>query len=157
MSDQKKPKKQEQGDKAAGPNGWSFAIEVTRGFFGLLNTGRIFPAFMLLIIAIMGLVAWRLPESELASVVIAFFDAMSSSSAIALTLLLASNVGWFALFNRQKRMYERELERMAEIRSKLFHLGVQQVLIKDHRSSTDEQSECYILPDLAKEREKGKL
>lgn len=130
------------------PNGWSFATEVAKGIFGLLNTGRIIPAFGILILCIVGLAVWRLPESDLAKVSIAFFDYLSSSAGIAYTLLFSTNVGWLWLLKRQKQIYEKEMDRLADMRSKLFHLGADQVLIKNHRSSNGEQREGYILPDM---------
>lgn len=128
--------------------GWDFARDFAGGVFGLLNNGRIFPAFGLLILSLMGLVAWRLPEAELAGLVRDFFFVLRSSFGVMLALFVGSNLMWFWLSNRQKRIYENEIGRLSEIRSRLLHKGADIVQIKDHRSSNGEQKEGYILPDV---------
>lgn len=125
--------------------GWHFARDFSAGFFGLVNTGRIFPAFGLLLLAIMGLIVWRLPETDLAHVIESFFDVLRSSVALAIGLLVITNIVWFILFMKQKRIYENEINRLSDIRSELFHLGSDQVLIKNHRTSTGSQVESYIV------------
>lgn len=126
--------------------GWNFARDFSAGIFGLLNTGRVFPAFGLLLLGIMGLVVWKLPESDLAHVVDGFFNVLRSSFALAFSLLVLSNIVWFILFMKQKRIYENEINRLSDIRSDLFHLGGNQVLIKNHRTSNGSPPESYILP-----------
>lgn len=128
------------------PNSWSFAIEVARGIFGLINSGRIYPAFGLLLLSLSGLVIWRLPEADLARVTIAFLDVLAGSTGLAYVLFAASNIAWYLLFQKQKRIYDKEIDRLAAIRKDLFHLGVNQVLIENHRSSDGEQKESYIIP-----------
>jgi len=128
--------------------GWHFARDFSAGIFGLLNTGRIFPVFGLLLLVIAGLVVWRLPESDIVYVIDSFFNVLRSSSAFAISLLALSNIAWFILFRKQKNIYENEINRLADIRSDLFHLGSDQVFIKNHRTSNGSQAESYILPDL---------
>lgn len=141
----KKPKESEAARKYGG---WDFGRDFFSGVFGLLNSGRIFPAFGVLILALMGLVVWRLPESELASLAREFFGVLRSSFGLAMSLLVASNLMWAWLFKRQKRIYENEIDRLVEIRSELLHQGSNIIPIKNHRSSDGEQIEGYILPDV---------
>jgi hypothetical protein len=128
-------------------SGWHFARDFFTGIFGLVNSGRVFPAFGLLLLAIMGLIVWRLPESDLGHVVERFFDFLGSSVFFVIILLVLTNVLWLILFRKQKRIYENEINRLSDIRKDLFHLGSNQVLISNHRSSTGSQVETYILPD----------
>lgn len=146
-----KPKKSDKSTKNKPTyGGWEFARDFSSGVFGLLNTGRVFPAFGLLILVLMGLVVWRLPETELALVVKDFLNLLRSSVALAFVLLVTSNLTWFILFRKQKRIYENEINRLADIRSNLLHLGHERVQIDDHRSSDGVQAESYIFPDTIK-------
>ncbi len=130
-----------------GYGGWEFARDFSAGIFGLLNTGRIFPAFGLLLLVIFGLIVWRLPDTDLAFVIGDFFDVLRSSTALAFGLFASSNVVWLVLFRKQKRIYENEINRLSDIRRDLFHLGNDQVLIEKHRTSNGSHVESYILPD----------
>lgn len=127
--------------------GWHFARDFFSGIFGLFNTGRAFPAFGLLLLAITGLIVWRLPESDIAHVIESFFALLQSTTALVFGLLVLTNIVWFVLSRKQKRIYENEINRLSNIRSDLFHLGHDQVLIKNHRTSTGSQAESYILPN----------
>lgn len=128
--------------------GWDFARDFSNGLFGLFNTGRIFPAFGVLLFMIMALVLYRIPESDLAGVIEGFFSFLQSSTAMAYFLFFASNVGWLRLHKRQERLYQAEIDRMAAIRKELMHGGESKTLIQQHRSSDGEQSEGYLLPQL---------
>lgn len=140
-----KPKKQPKAPETYG--GWHFARDFSSGLFGLLNSGRVFPAFGLLILVLMGLLLWRLPEASLVPVIDGFFGVLRSSFALVLCLLLSSNAVWFVLFRKQKRIYENEISRLSNIRSDLLHLGNNQVRIENHRSSEGGQAESYLFPD----------
>lgn len=128
--------------------GWDFARDFSNGLFGLFNTGRIFPAFGVLLFMIMALVLYRIPDSDLAGVIEGFFSFLQSSTALAYFLFFASNVGWLRLHKRQERLYQAEIDRMAAIRKELMHGGESKTLIQQHRSSDGEQSEGYLLPQL---------
>lgn len=127
--------------------GWHFARDFSTGVFGLLNTGRVFPAFGLLILVLMGLIIWKLPESDVAAALSGFFEFLRSSFTFAITLLVSSNTVWYLLYKKQKRLYEAETKRLSDGRSELLHLGSDQVIIVNHRSSEGAQAESYILPD----------
>lgn len=137
--------------------GWHFARDFSAGFFGLVNSGRVFPAFGLLLLVIMGLIVWRLPEAELAPVIKNFFDLLRGSVSLAIVLLLLTNFGWFFLLRRQKTIYENEIKRLSDIRKDLLHLGSSQVLIENHRTSTGAQSETYLFPESKLGEQKGQI
>lgn len=136
--------------------GWDFGRDFFNGIFGLLNSGRIYPAFGLLILVMMMLVVWRLPESELAGLVREFFGVLRSSFGFSISLFVASNVMWSWLFKRQKRIYENEIDRLVDFRKQLLHKETAIISIKNHRSSDDEQTESYIFPDVTEKGQKEK-
>lgn len=125
--------------------GWHFARDFFTHLFGLLNTGRVFPALGLLLVMIVGLVVWRLPDSELAPLIRDLIAWLGGSSGFAWVLVMITNLFWVILFAEQKKLYRQEIKRLAALRSELMH-GDNLTLIKKHRSSDGEQHESYFLP-----------
>lgn len=134
-------------DKAYG--GWHFARDFSNNLFGLLNTGRVFPAFGLLLVMIIGLVMWRLPDSELAPLIRDLIAWLGGSSGFPWVLVIVTNLFWVILCAEQRMLYRQEIKRLAALRSELMH-GDHLTLIKKHRSSDGEQDESYFLPTLGK-------
>ena len=149
------PKREEEtksrGGKASGASigFWSFARDIANGVFSLLNSGKVFPAFGLLLLLIMGLVVWRLPDTELAGLVREFFALLRSSFGFAMSALVATNLGWLWLLRRQKEIYQGEIDRLSDLRSKLL-LGENSndfTPLKELHTSNGAQRESYVLPD----------
>lgn len=135
---------------------WRVLSEFIGHVFALVNSGRIFPAFGLVILVLAAIVLIRLPEAQIAPLIEHFFKFLSSSTALALGLLLVSNIAWIMLFRAKKKMYENEIVRLAAIRSELMHIGVEQVVIKTHQTSNGKQTESYIIPDFPNTQQKDK-
>ncbi len=149
------PKREEEtkpkGSKASGASYgfWGFARDFFSGVFSLLNSGKVFPAFGLLLLVIMGIVVWRLPETELAGLVREFFALLRSSFGFAMSALVATNFGWLWLLRRQKEIYQGEIDRLSDLRSKLL-LGENSsefTPLKELHTSNGAQRESYVLPD----------
>jgi hypothetical protein len=127
-------------------SGWKFARDFSKGIFQLLNTGKAYPAFGLIILAIVGIVAFRLPPDRLEPVVQGFFSTVQSLFGLVLALFIGSNLGWAWLMKRQKRIYESEIDRLSKIRSDLMHVQ-SSPLIANHRSSDEVTNETHIFPE----------
>jgi hypothetical protein len=126
--------------------GWNFAKDFSKGIFQLLNSGKIYPAFGLVILVIIGIVAFRLPEAHLATTVSEFFSTLQSLFGLSLGALVASNLGWAWLFRRQTKLLEDEIERISIMRSELLHTP-NRIQITNHRSSDSPVTEAHILPE----------
>lgn len=99
---------------------YSVTLETTNFFFHLLNTGRIFPLFGLVLLLLILLSAIRLPEAQVTLIIKEIVSAIRGSSGILLFALLVTNVGWLWLVNRQKRIFMEEIERLSTLRSSLL-------------------------------------
>jgi hypothetical protein len=136
-------------------NGWMCARDIAAGVFSLINNGKIYPAFCLLILMLMGMVLWRVPESELGSIITLFLKSVVGTAGIAWIFFFSSNFGWSWLLIRQRRLYQNEIDRLSHIRKELLHGRaiierpgeLDKPIISKHRSSDGEQTEGYILPD----------
>lgn len=134
-------------------NMWRFLTEFSQGFFSLINSGRVFPAFGLAILVILGIVAWRVPESDLADLIEQFFEILSGSELLLWTALIVTNGVWLYIVRRVRRQDQAEIERLTDVRSELVHGREEGELepIERHRSSEDDQTEEYIIPGRAHE------
>lgn len=126
-------------------NGWMYARDATKGVFSLLNTGKIYPAFGLMLIILMGIAEWRLPPEHLGILIRDFFATVRSSFGLVLALFFISNLTWFWLFARHKRLCAKEINRLTEIRHEYFH-GKKITNIKNHRSSESVEHKTHIFP-----------
>ena len=128
---------------------WGFARDFSSGVFSLLNSGKVFPAFGLLLLVLMGFIAWRIPDTELAGLVREFFQLLRSSFGFAMSALIVTNVGWLWLIRRQREIYQSEINRLSDLRSKLL-LGEKSsdfTPIKELDTSNGAQRESYVMPD----------
>ena len=129
--------------------GWSFARDFSSGLFALLNSGKVFPAFGLLLLAIMGIIAWRIPETELGGLVRDFLFLLRSSFGFAVTALIVTNIGWAWLIRRQREIYQAEINRLSDLRSKLL-LGESKgefTPLRELHTSNGHQREAYFVPE----------
>lgn len=126
-------------------NGWMFARDVARHLFTLLNTGKAYPAFFLLLIGVLGIIAWRLPPDQIAPVVVDFLATIRGSVGLAVSAFVMSNFGWAWLFARMRRIYTDEIDRLAEKRRELIHGDIQSK-VENHRSSEDVKQATHIFP-----------
>lgn len=122
-------------------NGWDVLSELIQGTIGLINNNKVYPAFGLLLLGIVGLVANRLPPDDLAEITKLL---IKDGSLLLLAALVASNLGWAYLLKRTRETYLKEIDRLASVRSELMHKDGS---IKNHRSSNDDCDESYLLPD----------
>ena len=99
--------------------GWDYARDLTNHLFALVNTGQVFPAFGFLLLLLFAFLDYLLPESERAPVLYEFLALIRSSSGIPYLALLCVIVGASWLLRRQAQMYQKEIDRMAAIRSAL--------------------------------------
>lgn len=136
--------------------GWHFARDFSSGCFSLLNSGKVYPCFGLLVLCLMGIVAWRLPDTHLAHIVQEFLDTLRSSFGLMAGAFVVSNIGWAWLHKRQRVMYGSEIERLANLRDSLMHKqdDLQKLEMRD--TSTGEQKETYIVPSRAAREKKTK-
>lgn len=135
--------------------GWMFARDFSKGIFALLNSGKIYPAFGLLLVGLIGIAEWRLPPSQLPNVIHDLLATVRSSFGVVFALLLISNFCWAWLHARQRRLYDQEVARLAEIRRELIH-NKDIVQIENHRSSEDVTHKTHIFPASTKGPSKGK-
>ena len=129
---------------------WDFARDFSNGLFGLLNSGKVFPAFGLLILCIVGLVAYRLPEAELGVVARELLEVLRSSFGFAIAGLIATNLVWAWLLRRMHGIYQAEIDRLADLRAELMrekNSGREFIPIKEHRTSNGTHQEKYVLPE----------
>jgi hypothetical protein len=136
-------------------NGWMFARDFAKGVFGLLNNGKIYPAFGLLFVGLIGLAEWRLPQDQLAPIITEILVTVRSSFGFLLAVAFATNAGWLWLFSRQKRMYDQEIARLAEMRKQLIHCEDKIIPIDNHRSSENVVNQTHIFPQPKAGKQKG--
>ncbi|MBU0917934.1 MAG: hypothetical protein KKD97_16450 [Gammaproteobacteria bacterium] len=127
-------------------NVWMFFRDFFSGVFSLLNSGKVFPAFGLLLLSIAGMVLWRMPESELAGIVRDLFAVIRSSTGVLMACLLASNIGWLWLLRRTKRIYQDEIDRLSEVRKQLMLGQDKSKFLTAHSTSNGRQKESYMIP-----------
>lgn len=137
--------KSKQEPRAPAYNGWTFLRDFSNNVFGLFNNGLIFPAFGLLVLALIAILFVRVPGGQLPGVLGQLIEALQGSVGLAYILLAVSNGLWVWLYRRQKGQYLREINRLAAARKELMH-GTSPVIIKEHRSSTGQQKESYLMP-----------
>jgi len=135
-------KKQGTSDKDYGK--WHLFRDLANHIFGLLNTGNIFPLLFLTVLVCMGLIVWRLPESELAPLIRDLIAWMGSATALAWAVVIVSNLAWFHVHRARKELDRAEIARLTEQRSQLMH-GENLKLIKVHRTSDGEHAETYLM------------
>lgn len=138
--------KTKQAKQAAAYNGWECLRDFFGHVFGLINTGQIFPALGILIVMLIGMVMFKVPNDQMPGVITQFLDMLGSSVGIAYGLLGLTNVVWVVHYKTQRRLYLTEIKRLAAIRKELMHGYASSVPIKEHRSSTGQQSEGYLVP-----------
>jgi len=145
---QKKSKKGSSASQKQNDNAWSFLITIAKGCFKLFNNNKIYPVFGFLLIGLVGLIIWRLPEKELASAILIILNEFVVNKGGLIVLLLASNFGWIYLLGSQRKMYLSEIDRLTKIRSELMHIkgNGQGTHIEAHRSSSDDCEESYVIP-----------
>jgi hypothetical protein len=127
-------------------NGWRVLLAFIDGIFELINTHKVYPAFGLFILSILGLIVWRLPDTELAEIVKLLINEFVVSKGGLIGLLALTNLGWAYLLKRMNRIYSEEIDRLAKIRSELMHNGSSKI-IESHRSSKEDCNEHYIIPN----------
>jgi hypothetical protein len=142
-----RPKKKPNEKKDLEYNGWMFSRDFSNGIFNLINSGKIFPAFGLLLILIGLLIVWRAPPSGITIIINDAYKFLYGGYFLVLILLVVSNVFWFILNKKQRELYDKEILRLSSIRSDLLHKGNPPIL-ETHRSSDGEQLENYLLPGL---------
>lgn len=124
---------------------WHFLRDFSNGVFSLLNSGKIYPTFGLLIIILAGIIAWRVPESEIAGLVSEFFSLFKETFSL-LFLLVISNAGWMYLMRKLRSIYQAEIDRLAEVRNELLRGKDNIKPLTVHHTSSGDQRESYIVP-----------
>jgi len=123
---------------------WSkVAFRAVDGILNLINTNRIYPLFGVLILFLIGLIVWKLPESDLGNILTVLVNEFVVDKGGMIAIILISNILWWYIFNRMRSLYKDEIDRLANIRSHLMHDNDK---IEDHRSTNDECKETHILP-----------
>jgi hypothetical protein len=145
-------KKNNKADGKSKLNGWHVLMRFVDGIFDLVNTNRIYPAFGLILLAIVSLTIWRLPPDELANIIKVIVADVVIGKGFLISLVVVSNLGWIYLFNRMRDMYKNEIDRLSNIRSELIHNSGRNV-IEDHRSSERVSKESILIPASARKQE----
>lgn len=129
-------------------NVWSFLIVVAKGIFQLVNNNKIYPTLALCLLSLIGLVVWRLPESDLAEISKMLINEIVVGKGGLIAFLVLTNAGWIYLTKRLRELYLGEIDRLSEMRKNLLHTNEQRdgKVIGNHRSSDDECKASYILP-----------
>lgn len=127
-------------------DGWRVLLAFIDGIFELINSHKVYPAFGLFILSILGLIVWRLPGTELAEIIKILINEFVVNKGGVISLLILTNLGWAYLLKRMNRIYSEEIDRLAKIRSELMHNNSSQKIEK-HRSSKDDCDEHYIIPN----------
>jgi len=140
----KSTKKNVKVDSDSEYTGWRVAAMVVDGIFGLFNSNKVYPAFGVIILILVGLVLWRLPETELANLLREFLSLLGQSWGVVFATLILTNATWFLLFRKMRALYQQEIDRLAAIRKELMHDGLK--TIAGHRSSNEAENATYILP-----------
>ncbi len=135
-------------------NIWRVLVVFIEGIFNLFNTNKIYPAFGLLLIYIMGLIVWRLPNEDLADIIKILVNEFIVNKGSLIAIIIITNFGWAYLLKRTTKLYQNEIDRLSNIRSKLLHKSEDKSIIK-HRSSEEDCKESYIIPDANDKKEES--
>ncbi len=119
------------------------AYRLVDGVLGLLNSNKAYPAFALVLLVIIGIISWRLPESDLGWILKRIIENATTSSGTLIGFLVLTNIGWYFVVRQLKRVYQAEIARLINVRQALMH---GKVSIQNHRSSSGEQQPTMILP-----------
>lgn len=133
--------------KSSDYNGWRVLYLFIEGVLNLINNNKIYPVFGLLFLSLLGLIVWRLPETELADVIKILINEFVVDKGGLIAIIVITNLGWAYLLRRMTGVYQREIDRLAKIRSELIHNNDRKS-IKAHRSTNGEIQESYIVPDV---------
>lgn len=124
--------------------GWRVLAIFLDGVFALFNSNKIYPAFGMMCFLLAGLIVWRLPDTELAIIVKLAIEKVATTTGGLLGLLIATNLGWVALFSRSRALYRGEINRISLVKQDLIHGDI--TPIKKRRSSETAVTETYIVP-----------
>lgn len=136
--------------------GWDVLSEFINGVFSLINNNRIIPAFAFVVLAIVGVVVWRIPESDLGIIAKQLISALGSSFGFLISALIFSNICWLLLTKKLTKVYKDEIQRLSDIRADLIHKKGDYTQIEMHRSSNDAKESIIIPSDLINNPSKGK-
>lgn len=137
------PSKSKKPVKAASFNGWRVLNTFIEGLFQLINSNKIYPVFGLIILALAGLVVWRLSASDLADIIKLLLVEVVVGKGGLIALIILTNLGWPYLLRQQQKIYKTEIDRLAAVRSELLHSDGK---IGTHRSTHDNRGDAYLVP-----------
>lgn len=141
---QKKRKSQANANRAD-YNGWRVLYLFIEGVLDLINNNKIYPVFGLLFLSLIGLIVWRLPDTELAEVLKLLINEFVVDKGGLIAVIVITNLGWAYLLKRMTGIYKREIDRLSAIRSELMHNSDRKNIDK-HRSTNGDCKESYIVP-----------
>lgn len=119
-------------------NGWDVLHACVEGLFYLINSAKIYPAFGLLAVALMGMLIWKLPRTEVASILKIILNEFLVGKGMLLVILLITNLLWAYINRREKNIYARNIE----AQSKTIHdwgktIDDQQKIIADKNKTIE--------------------
>ncbi len=124
--------------------GWRVLAIFIEGIFNLINTNKVYPAILLILVLILGLIVWRLPGSELSEIIKLIINEVLVGKGTLFGVIISSNIVWYYLYQKMQKTYKEEIDRLTKVRSELMH-GIENK-IEEHRSINDDCKESYILP-----------
>ena len=135
-------------------NGWRVLYFFIEGVFNLINSNKIYPVFGLLFLLLIGLIVWRLPDTELAEILKLLINEFVVDKGGLIVLIVVTNLGWAFLLKKMANMYKREIARLSAIRSELMH-NSNRKNIGEHRSTNSNCKESYIVAGADVEEKRG--
>lgn len=118
----------------------------------LINKGAIFTLSLLIFSAFVLITAWRIPPEDLSKFWVFIGQVSKTHWAISTALLLASNLGWWLVHKKTKKLYKQEIKRLTKLRHDLMH-GENITIIKHHVSSNDGEEKVTMLTPATNEKE----
>lgn len=117
----------------------------------LINKGAIFTLSLLIFSAFVLISAWRVPAEDLSSFWVYVGQISKTHWAISTAILLVSNLGWWLVHKKMKKLYKEEIKRLTQLRHDLMH--GKNITIIEHVSSEDGKDKVTMLTPATDEKE----
>lgn len=102
-------------------NGWRVLYFFIERVFDLINSNKIYPVFGLLFLLLIGLIVWRLPDTELAEILKLLINEFIVGKGGLIAIIVVTNLGWVYVLKKMTDIYKCEIDRLSAIRSDLMH------------------------------------
>ena len=117
-------------------NKWDFSINLTNKLYNLVNSGKIIGIVVITLLGYLFYVTSKVPDNEVAHLILAVLEFLKNCGFYFIPLSI-TNITLIVGIIIQKKIYTKEIKRMAKFRKKVIH-GIETgelQMIQKHSSS----------------------